>query len=323
MEKLQKKGLQRIAVVGAVIIVILLAIGTVWLGRAATSDTQTAVRTVNLIYLDELAGRREQVVASTLANYIDNLDVAIGLLGISDLADTEHLQAYQARMKQLYGLERFAFVDSNGLIYTSRGTRTDIDQYNFDYNNLYEPHISIKNVDSNNKKIIVAVPVDHLPFEGKSLVACFMEIDMNRMLGNISLQVGTNNNITFCNLYANTGESLTNVVLGGLTGEKNLLTALALANFEDGHSLNAMRDDFANKRGGVVSFTYNDIRETMCYVPVRSTDWMLTYLVRESVLRLRRNCVPQFGAVVADGACVGGSVCLHAHANAKSRQNDP
>ena len=63
-----------------------------------------------------------------------------------------------------------------------------------------------------------------------------------------------------------------------------MLTALALANFEDGHSLNAMRDDFANKRGGVVSFTYNDIRETMCYVPVRSTDWMLTYLVRESVI---------------------------------------
>ena len=42
--------------------------------------------------------------------------------------------------------------------------------------------------------------------------------------------------------------------------------------------------DFAARREGVVSFTYGDIRETMCYVPIRNTDWLLTCLVRESVI---------------------------------------
>ncbi|MBR2215382.1 MAG: response regulator [Selenomonadaceae bacterium] len=299
MERAQKSEIRRLAVIGGVIIMVLLGLGTFWTGKNAGEDTQTAVRTVSLIYLDELAGRREQVVASTLASYINNLDVAIGLMDKDDLSDKAHLEAYQARMKQLYGLEKFAFVDMDGLIYTSRGTRTDIDQYSFDYTQLSEPEISIKNPDGNNKKVIVAVPVDRLAFEGKTLVVCFMEIDMNRMLESISLQAGTENNITFCNIYTHGGAALTNVVLGGLASENNLLKALENAAFEKGHSLSAMREDFQAGHGGVVSFTYNDIRETMCYVPVHGTDWMLTYLVRESVIESRISSI--YDGIVSRG----------------------
>ena len=287
MEHTKKSEIRRIAVIGGLIVMALLVLGTFWTGKNAGEDTQKAVRTVSLVYLDELAERREQVVASTLAGYIKNLDVALGLIENDDLSDKEHLAAYQLRMKQLYGLEKFAFVDSHGLIYTSRGTRTDIDQYGFDYASLSGPVISIKNPDGSGKKIVVAVPVDRLPFEGRTLVACFMEIDMNRMLENVSMQAGTENNITFCNLYTHAGAALTNVVLGGLASENNLLRALENAGFEEGHSLSAMREDFQAGRGGVVSFTYNGIRGTMCYVPVRGTDWMLTYLVRESIIEGR------------------------------------
>ena len=69
------------------------------------------------------------MVSATLDDYIRDMDASIGLIEKSDLESKESLQAYQTRMKQLYKLEKFAFVDENGLIYTSRGTRTDIDQY--------------------------------------------------------------------------------------------------------------------------------------------------------------------------------------------------
>ena len=283
MEDEQKSGMMRFAVIGSVIVAIILVLGTFWTGKNAGKDTETAVRTVSLLYLDELAGRREQVVASTLNNYIADIDTAIGLMDKEDLSSIERLQAYQSRMKQLYGLEKFAFVDDTGLIYTSRGTRTDIAQYSFDYNNLNEPNISIKNLYGDSKKIVIAVPVDRLPFEGKHLVVCFMEMDMDRLLKAISLQTSNNSN-TFCNLYTNNGISLTNFVLGGLSSENNLLHAMEKANFEGRHSFTAMRDDFAANKGGVVSFTYNNVKETMCYVPVHGTNWMLTYLVRESVI---------------------------------------
>ena len=273
----------RMAIIGSIIVAAILVLGTIWTGRNASSDTEEAVHVVSLLYLDELAERRAQVVASTLHSYISDLDVAIGLIEKNDLVSIESLQAYQARMKHLYSLEKFAFVDSDGIIYTSRGTRKYIDQNDFDYLNLSGPEISIKNAYTSNKKIVVAMPVDRLPFNGTHLLACFMEFDMNKMLKSISLQAN-NSNTTFCNLYTNAGFALTNVVLGGLASETSLFRALERAQFEKGQSLAAMTRDFQAKQAGVVTFTYNNIRETMCYVPVQGTDWMLTYLVRESVI---------------------------------------
>ena len=259
-----------IAICGAVIVAVILIVGTFWTGKSASRDTESAVRNVSLLYLDELAGRREQVVSATLQDYISDMDVALGLMENSDLESVESLQSYQAQMKQLYGLEKFAFVDENGTIYTSRGTRADIDRYHFDYVTLSEPEISIKNEDSDNKKVIIAMPTDRLPFEGHDLLACFMEMDMEHMLDALSLQ-SESNNTTFCNLYTGDGKSLTNMVLGGLASENNLLDALENAEFEDNYDIETMRGDFGKGNRGVVSFTYNGIRETMYYVGVRRT----------------------------------------------------
>ena len=209
-----QKEFMKEAVIGCVIVAAILLFGTIITGRNASEDTESAVHTVSLMYLDELAERRAQVVSSTLSAYISNMDAAVGLLTPSDLSSVTNLQAYQTRMKQLYGLEKFAFVDSDGLIYTSRGTRTDIQLYNFDYNHIVGPEVSLKNADGA-KKVVVAMPVDHLSLEGKTLVACFMEIDMSRMLRNLSLQTD-NNTTTFCNIYTRKGMALTDMVLGGL-----------------------------------------------------------------------------------------------------------
>ena len=275
--------MMRLAIIGSFVVAVILVLGTFVTGRNASEDTETAVRTVSLLYLDELAGRREQVVATTLSKYISDTEIALGLLEKDDLSSFEKLQAYQARMKQLYGVEKFAFIDNDGLIYTSRGTRNDIALYDIDYKNFTEPTISIKNLEGNNKKVIIAVPLDNLPFQGKNFVVSFMEIDMAKMLNTVSLQATGNNN-TFCNIYTADGISLTNVVLGGLAEETNLLQAMTNAAFEKNYSAEKMRTDFANKKAGVVSFTYNGIKETMKYIPIHGTDWMLTYLVRESVI---------------------------------------
>ncbi len=284
MEEKKRLG-WKIPFLGGLVVAIILVGGTIWTGRSSSRDSEQAVRNVSLLYLDELASRREQVVASTLSDYINDMDIALGLMEKEDLSSAEKLQAYQAKMKQLYGLEKFAFVDTNGLIYTSRGTRTDIDLYKFDYNTLSSPEISIKNQNTEHKKLIVAVPVDRLSFNGQTLIACFMEIDMGRMLDVVSLSTQSGaNNTTFCNIYTKDGFSLANTVLGGLAGEDNLLAALENAKFEKGFSLDAMKNDFSLRNEGVVSFVYSNIRETMYYIPVHNTDWMLTYLIRESVI---------------------------------------
>lgn len=283
MEVRKQGSVMQVAVAGIVVAAIILIAGTFWVGKSASEDTEKAVRNVSLLYLNELAERREQVVAARLADYISDLDVAVGLIGKENLKSIETLQAFQARMKRLYGLEKFAFIDTTGLIYTSRGTRTDINLYDIDYNHLVKPEISLKNINAENKTVIIAIPVDRLPVEDRILVVSFMEISIPHLLEGLSLQSG-NTSATFCNIYTKDGNSLTNMVLGGLASEDNLLNALNRAHFDKGYSFETVKTDFVGHNEGVASFTYNKIRETLYYVPVHNTDWMLTYLIRESVI---------------------------------------
>ncbi|MBO5495810.1 MAG: response regulator [Oscillospiraceae bacterium] len=271
-----------IAAIGGMALVFILVFGTIWVGRSATKDTESAVRSVSLLYLDELAGRREQVVAENMKEKIKVIETALELMTEDDLRDMDHLQAYQAKMKRLFVLEKFAFVDRDGLIYTSLGTQTDIGQYPFDHLSLSGPEISVKNPESVDKKVIIAVPV-HMSFQGKELLVCFMEIDMDEMLSGVSMDA-QEGGATVCNMYTSDGIALSNTVLGGLAVEDNLLEALTHAQYEPGYSYENVVRDFAEGNRGVVSFAYNGIRETLTYVPVTGTNWLLTYLIRESVI---------------------------------------
>ena len=271
------------AIIGGIIIAFILVVGTIWVGQSAKRDTEAAVHSVSLLYLDELAGRREQVVSSNLQRRIDDMRTAVDLMTEEDLSDLEHLQAYQARMKKLYRLDKFAFVDQDGRIYTALGMQDNIDEYQINYQSISEPEISIFNLRSPDKKVVIAIPLNGIPFNGETLTVCFMEIDMDEMLQGVSMESGSED-ATFCNLYTADGVSLTNAVLGGLASEDNLLDAMKQAEFEQGYSYEKLTDDFQNGVRSEVSFRYNGILETLSYVPVKGTDWRLTYLIRESVI---------------------------------------
>ena len=284
---MKKKGnyTARIAIAGSIVVLVILVFGTVWMGRSAKNDTEKAVRTVSLMFMDELAGRREQVVENNLNDKINVIRVATDLMTEDDLSSKERMEAYQTRMKQLFRLNKFAFVDEDGRIYTSTGMQDNIEEYAFDYRTISEPEISVFNLESTEKKVIIAVPVDK-SFQGERLTVCFMAIDMEEMLSGVSMSSG-NNGATFSNIYTKDGVALSNTVLGGLAVEDNLLEALKYAEYEPGYSYEQVISDFAEGTGRNVSFIYNGIRETLSYVPISGTDWFLTYLIRENVISER------------------------------------
>ena len=284
-----------VAVAGIIILAVILIGGTVWMGQSAHRDTSEAARSVSLLYLDELAGRREQVVENNLKDNIKVIRVALGLLKEEDLKDLDHLCAYQRQIKQLFNLERFAFVDEEGLVYTADdGIRDEMDQYDFDQRTLAVPEISLKNVAGTEKKVVIAVPTQDLEIriDGKRLVACFMEIDMDVMLSGVSMK-SQDSETTFCNIYTADGIALSNTVLGGLAAEDNLIDALSRADYEEGYSWEQVSRDFKEGNRGVTAFTYDGIRESLSYVPVGGTDWLLTYLVRERVISERISSVSE------------------------------
>lgn len=279
-----KKGnITVIAIIGAALVIVILVFGTIWIGQSAGKDTQKVARSVSLLYLDELAGRREQVVSDNIQRRIGDMETALELMTEDDFRDEEHLKQYQAKMKRLFTLQKFAFVNEDGLIYTSLGTQDNIDEYAFDYDALTEPVVFIKDLSTKDKKVVIASPLENVSMNGEKMVCCFMEINMDDMLEGVSMH-SQSSDTTFCNLYTADGVALTDTILGGLAEEDNLLEALSHAEFEKGYSYEEVKRDFENHENGDVAFNYNGISETLSYRPVAGTDWMLTYLIRESVV---------------------------------------
>jgi hypothetical protein len=225
----QSKGAAKATIIGAVIITLILVLGNLWLLYGAQRDTEKAVHTVSRLYLDELAGRREQVVESNLKGRISDIQVALELMTDKDLSDKAHLEAYQKRIKKTHNLERFAFVDQDGLIYTSTGTQKNIDEYPFDPKKIAKPEISIFDLNNKHKKVIIAVPVS-IRFQDNTFSCCFMQIAMEKMLSGVSMDPQAKGT-TFCNMYTRDGVALTDKVLGGLAVEDNLLKAMKNARF--------------------------------------------------------------------------------------------
>ena len=285
--KPQGNKLTAIIVAGAILLALILIGDTIWMGHSARKDTEEAVRSVSLLYLDELAGRREQVVENNLKDKINTINVAMELMTENDLSSKENMEAYQTRMKRLYNLQKFAFVDEDGLIYTSTGYQDNIDEYDFDYKMLDEPTIFVMDSDdeSLDEMIIIAVPA-YLKFNGKKLNVCFMAMDIEDMLEGVSMTTNTND-ATFCNIYTSDGHALTNAVLGGLAKEDNLLGAMEHAQLTPPDTYENFIAAFTSGERGVISFTYDDIRETLAFIPIAGTDWQLTYLIRESVISER------------------------------------
>lgn len=102
-------------IVGSLVVIVLLVLGSFFAGKYAKEDTEKAVHSVSLFYLDELAQRREQVIETALKDFVSNLDIVTGLISPHDLTSVQSLQEYLARMKQLYNVERLAFVDEPAL----------------------------------------------------------------------------------------------------------------------------------------------------------------------------------------------------------------
>ncbi len=278
----QKRQTITSAIWGGIVIALILLITTIWVSSGAKIGTSQAVNRVSEFYLEELAGRRAQAVSEDLKINIDYMKNALEVLEDSDLESQETLRRFLGKVKRLYGVDKFALVDENGIVYTEHNTVSGLSRYGFLSEGLREPVIHTLNLYGAKKQVILAIPVDGLAFQGAQIKVCFIQIDINEMLSSLTIQASGSE--TYCNLYYRNGESLTNDAFGYLSAGKNVLSALSEAKLDKGYSVEQMKDDFANGKQGQVSFNYQGYREELCYIPVEGTNWMLTILVRDNVI---------------------------------------
>ena len=94
----------------------ILLVTTIWVTGSARTGTQQAVSKVSEFYLEELAGRRAQVVSEELKNNLAYMENALTILEEPYLESQETLRSFLGKVKRLYGVDKFALVDENGIV---------------------------------------------------------------------------------------------------------------------------------------------------------------------------------------------------------------
>lgn len=282
-KRMKDKQTITFAVWGGMFIAALLLVTTIWVSNGARVGTNQAVNRVSEFYLEELAGRRAQVVSEELKNNVAYMENTLNIMEASDLESQESLRTFLGKVKKLYDVDKFALVDENGIVYTQHSTTSGLSRYNFLSEELTEPVISTLNLYGARKKVVLAIPAEGISFQGTKIKACFIQINIDEMLSSLTLQ--GNGNETYCNLYHRSGESLTNEAFGNVKAGDNLFSVVMDADTASKAGYQQLREDFENGRQGQIRFEYQGYQEDLCYVPVEGTNWMLAILIRDNVLR--------------------------------------
>lgn len=283
MNREQRKQTMVFAMWGGMVIAVVLLLTTLWVTNSARKGTDQAVNRVSEFYLEELAGRRTQVVSEELNNNFLFMENALDILEEKDLESQDALCRFLSRVKKLRNVDEFALVDENGVVYMSDNAGVRLEQYDFLLEELAEPMTYTLNLSGEKKQMVQAIPVKGIVFQGAQIKQCFIQLTIDEMLSSLTLK--TNNNETFCNLFHRNGESLTNDVFGDIQEGNNLFTVLKKAEFEEGYSYEQLEADFAGGKAGQASFSYEGMKEELCYIPVEGTNWMLTILIQDNIVR--------------------------------------
>jgi len=270
-----------IVLAGAVIVVLIVAAATLWMSAGARKATDDAVEKVSEFYMEELAGRRSQVVTRFFETKADQMERALALMSQEDLSSLEALRSFIGRVEALYGLELFAVADEDKVVYTEHTTYMGGSRYAFLSGELSRTRtITTVATYGGGRQICLSVPIRDRAFGGKALKTCFIEINMDDIVSMLAFNAEESG--TRFSLYYENGENLTGLDFGPVGAKQNLPAFMSgyLAPAE----AEALSRNFKNGTAGKAEFTISGVRQLLYYSPIPDTGWMITVLIPENLI---------------------------------------
>ena len=145
-----------------------------------------------------------------------------------------------------------------------------------------ERYISTVSIYGSSKQLCLAAPTPDFEIAGKHYKACFVQIDVKDIIDLLAFEDAGR---TYFGLYSKNGENLSGTKPGAFISQHNLLETVKEVIPEE--SWNEHCDNFSNAVEGSITYTVNGTDETLCYVPVEGTDWMMVVLISDSVIQNR------------------------------------
>lgn len=271
----------KIILIGGIVVLLLIVASTIWNMESAKSQTHTVAENLSNFYMEELINRRVSIISDTLKLNYQYMNNALNSITKEDLRSTASLRNYLGRIRRLYGVEKFSFVDEDCLVYTAHSTSTGKSRYPFLADGLSKYLVTTVLNYGGEKLLFIAIPVSGIEFNGKKITTCFAQVNIDRLVRSMTFQADDME--TYFNVYLKNGESLTNAPFGGVEAGRNILSVI-YENDSSKKSYNKISEDFMNGKKGSIHVPYRRENAHLYYAPVAETGWILSSLVYDNVI---------------------------------------
>ena len=119
---LMKRSISLTAVIGSILVLLVVTAAAVWTAAGTRTAADHAAFAVSEFYLEELAGRRSEIVTSFLETKAQQIERAVSLLNPKILESQETLRKYIGNVEAIQGMGLFALVDEDNVVYTEFST---------------------------------------------------------------------------------------------------------------------------------------------------------------------------------------------------------
>ena len=269
------------AVIGSLLIMAMVLTITIRSSNKTAAATDEAVSAVSSFYLEAMADRRAKTITNLIGSNFDEMEKAVAFLEEESIHSQDDLRDAIGRVKSILGLNRFALVDEDNIVYTQYTTYTGRSRHPFlSEENSSGQTISTVSLYGSSKQLCLAIPTPDLSFLGKPFKACFVQVDIRDI---VDLLAFDDQGRTHFALYSQNGGNLSGTELGPVISDRNLFEAIK--GFVPEEVLKENRSNFENGRAGSLTFASGEAGETLSYVPISGTGWEMAVLIRASVIR--------------------------------------
>ena len=268
----------------------MIALATLIIIASTLVFSQTAKRaadetTISLsqFYLEEIADRTVYEISAELDRNVEQLQRAIEEMRSEHLQSNASLRAYLSMIQRLNGLDIFAVVDENGMVYTSDNTFSGISRFGFLSEPITETKLYTTRTSQSRAMVLIAAPAARYPFGDTHIVSCITGVDVDKIISAQQLQ-GVNNQV-LCRLFDGDDGSCLVESEGRYADGSSIFDVWRNdCAFSGDYSSEKMIADWNNRTEGYAYYTAKEGSTYLYYKPVPGTDWMVSVRLRKNVI---------------------------------------
>ena len=268
----------------SVFAVLLIVVGMIFYMRQIT--TVLSKSTVNT--MQEIATHDK----SFIDNYIDRTAANLTSIGIRVRnGQYQTMAGLQNRLSRELGTSYFRYIyliDSQGKMHSAALLIQDGTQYDYVDNILHDVSRTIVryneavSVDSQDETIIYALTMPHFKVDDVEFVGIVGQTLINDVRNHMT--AGSFSNQGQSLVIDKDGYYIVNYFYkNGIGQQDNMFSNLANAQFEDGYSLQQLREDIKNDKAFTCSYKLDGVPYNLAVEPLNSVDWSLAVTVPSSV----------------------------------------